>query len=294
MARIVLFALAAACLASLSLAGSEGVFDSNGVKIHYVTEGEGQPLVLIHGWMADTTMWGRDEAGNTKLDATKAQGFQLIALDCRGHGKSDKPLDPARYGPEQAADVVRLLDHLELEQAHLLGYSSGAFIAGAVAATHPERVLSVIFAGQAPLVAGAPASFGEIDVFARIVAQGGDLGEYILAVTPSGQPRPTAEQASAIADYLFAGKDVEALALAGQSFPLLEVTREALARCTAPFLFLHGADESAHVKGRVASVHRLLGRGKVVLIEGGDHMTTLAKPEFSSSVLEFLRSVPGR
>ena len=116
----------------------------------------------------------------------------MIALDCRGHGKSDKPHDPEKYGPEMAADVVRLLDHLKIEKAHLIGYSSGAFIAGKVAATHPKRVLSVVYAGQAPLVAGAKSSdSSEVEVFAKAVDEGKDLGSYIIAVTPPGKPKPT-------------------------------------------------------------------------------------------------------
>lgn len=274
----------------LGTRAEEGVFESGGVEVHYVTAGEGEPLVLLHGWMADTTMWGRDAAGNTKLDTATAAGFQLIALDCRGHGKSAKPREPERYGVELAEDVVRLLDHLELEKAHLLGYSSGAFIAGKVAALHPERVLSVIFAGQAPLVAGTPASFSEVELFARLVEEGGDLAEYVLATMPADRPRPTPEQARVLADYLFAGKDVEGIALAGLSFPRLEATREELARCTAPMLFVHGGKESAHVQGRVASVRAALGRGELVVLEGGDHLTTLIQPEFSPTVLAFARA----
>src|SRR4051794_25376799 len=86
---------------------ADEVFDSNGVKIRYVTEGTGEPVVLIHGWMGDSSTWGRDRSGNTKLKGV--DGFRLIALDCRGHGKSDKPHDADQYGPEMAADVVRLL-----------------------------------------------------------------------------------------------------------------------------------------------------------------------------------------
>src|SRR5262249_32665934 len=152
--RALLTALVVCGLVPRPVAAADDVFDSNGVKIRYVTEGKGEPVVLIHGWMADSSMWGRDQSGNTKLDTKGADGFQLIALDCRGHGKSDKLYDPGKYGPEMAADVVRLLDHLKIEKAHLIGYSSGAFIAGKVAATHPERVKSVVYAGQAPLVEG--------------------------------------------------------------------------------------------------------------------------------------------
>jgi len=286
--------LLSALLSSSLLSGAplaeEGTFEADGVKLHYATEGKGEPLVLLHGWIADSTMWGRDAEGRVKLDAKGAEGFQLIALDCRGHGRSGAPREPEKYGVELAQDIVRLLDHLGLPKAHLLGYSSGAFIAGKFAALHPERVLSVVFAGQAPLVTGSPMSFSEVEFLAQIVAEGGELGEYVLGITPAGWPRPTPEQAQAYADFLFAGKDIEGIVLAGMSFPKLEVTREELARCTAPMLFMHGGKESEHVKGRVASVHALLGRGEVFVLPAGDHMTTLMQPEFTPKLLGFARA----
>lgn len=266
------------------------VFDSSGVKIRYVTAGKGEAVVLIHGWMGDSSMWGTDGKGNTRLNS--AEGFQAIALDCRGHGKSDKPHDPEKYGPELAADVVRLLDHLEIERAHLIGYSSGAFIAGKVAATHPERVLSVIYGGQAPVITGAvkPTDFSECEIFAKAVDEGGDLGSYVIAITPEGRPKPTREQAQAYAKFMFNGKDVKALAVAGSSFKELAVSADDLRKCQAPILFIHGGNESAHVKRRVAMVRELLGRGEVRIVDGGDHMTALAKPEFGTAIVEFLRA----
>ena len=279
-------------LVSRPAPADEGVFDSNGVKIRYVTEGKGEPVVLIHGWMGDSSMWGRDRSGNTKLDTTRTTGFQLIALDCRGHGQSDKPHDPAQYGPEMAADVVRLLDHLKIAKAHLIGYSSGAFIAGKVAATHPERVLSVAYAGQAPLIVGMKSTSGasEVEIFAQAVDEGKDLGAYIRAVTPADKPKLTEEQARTIARIMFNGKDLKALAAAGRGFKNLAVTEEQLKKCQAPILFIHGGNESDQVKHRVAAVHKLLGRGEVKIIAGADHITTLAKPEFGAALLEFLRA----
>jgi pimeloyl-ACP methyl ester carboxylesterase len=290
--RSLLTALAVCCLVPRPVAAADDVFDSNGVKIRYVTEGQGEPVVLIHGWMGDSSTWGRDWSGNTKLNTKGADGFQLIALDCRGHGKSEKPHDPEKYGPEMAADVVRLLGHLKLEKAHFIGYSSGAFIAGKVAATHPERVLSVVYAGQAPLVAGAKSSSrsSEVEVFAKAVDEGKDLGSYIIAVTPPGKPKPTEEQAKAIATFLYAGKDVKAFAAAGRSLKSLAVTEEQLDKCQAPILFIHGGNESDQVKEKVAAVRKLLGRGEVKIVEGGDHISTLTKPKFASAILEFLRS----
>lgn len=272
------------------------VFDSNGVKIRYVAVGaEGaQAVVLIHGWMSDSTMWGNDGRGHTKLKG--ADGFRVIALDCRGHGKSDKPHNPAIYGVEMAADVVRLLDHLKIEKAHLIGYSSGSFIAGKVAATHPERVLSVIYAGQGPVIEGhvKPTDFAECDAFAEAVNKGDDLSSYVIAITPADRPQPTAEQAKAIAKFMFFGKDVQAIAAAGSTFKDLAVSVDDLKKCQAPILFIRGGNESAHVKGRVAMVHELLGLGEVKIIEGGDHMTTLARPEFGAAIIEFLRASAGK
>src|SRR5262245_33663713 len=186
--RALLTVIAVCCLAPKFADAADDVFDSNGVKIRYVTEGSGEAVVLIHGWMGDSSMWGRDLFGNTKLK--HADGFQLIALDCRGHGKSDKPHDIDKYGPEMAADVVRLLDHLKIEKAHLIGYSSGSFIAGTVAATQPQRVLSIVYAGQAPLVKepipaeSKSSGTSEVEIFAKAVDEGKELGVYIIAVWP--------------------------------------------------------------------------------------------------------------
>lgn len=276
--------LACSAIPALS-AAQDAYFDSNGVKIHYVTAGEGEAVVLIHGWMGDTTMWGADAAGNTKL--SPLPGFEVIAIDCRGHGKSDKFYDPKQYGAEMAEDVVRLLDHLKIKKAHLIGYSMGSFIVGKVAATHPDRVLSIVYGGQAPLLTGESGS-KEIEVFAKAVDEGKGLGAYILYVSPSDKPKPTEEQADAIAKYMFGKKDVKALAAAGLSFNGLEVTSDALVKCKAPTLFIYGSKESDNLHERVASLHKLLAGTEVKIIEGANHMTTLANPEFGSTLVGFL------
>jgi len=285
-----LLATAIAIFAIPFAQATDGFFDSNGVKIRYVTEGKGEAVVLIHGWMGDSSMWGRDADGNTKLDASSVDGFQVIALDCRGHGQSDKPHDPDKYGLEMAADVVRLLDHLKIKKAHLIGYSMGAFIAGNVAATHPERVLSVIYGGQAPLIVGAPSSgSNEVEVFAKAVDEGKGLGPYILNVM-EGKMKLTLDQANAIANSLYKGKDVKAFAVSGLSLGKLEVKAEDLRKCKAPTLFIYGGKESAYVKDRIADARKTIAGSEVKVIEGSDHVTTLARPEFGAAIVEFLRA----
>lgn len=267
----------------------DAVFDSNGVEIHYVSAGEGEPVVLLHGWMSDVSMWGR-------LDTNPAtEQYQLIAVDLRGHGKSDKPHDPEQYGPEMAEDVVRLLDHLELKKAHLIGYSMGAIVAGKIAATHPDRVLSIVYGGQAPIlthdVNAAKVDAREIEVFAKAVEEGKGLGSYLIDVTPADKPKMSEEYANALAKVLYDGKDVKAFAAAGRGIKNLDVTLDQLAKCTAPMLFIHGSKEVEATKLRSALIVEELGRGELKVIEGTDHMTTLLDPEFGDTIDEFLEGI---
>lgn len=284
--------LAAIMLMSFSFPAyaADSYFDSNGVKIRYVTEGTGEAVVLIHGWMGDSSMWGRDELGETKLNKSGVKGFQFIALDGRGHGKSGKPHDVAKYGTEMAKDILRLLDHLKIKKAHFVGYSSGAYIAGNIVANNPKRVLSVVYAGQAPVLEGWKESdFSEVDAFSRAVEEN-DLVSYLISLSPPNSPKPTREQVEAVAKYLYEGKDVKALAAAGSSFKKLSVSGKKLKKYKGPILFIYGANESDHVKARVTTVYKFLGRGEVKIIEGADHTTTLLKPEFGAALVNFWKN----
>ena len=265
-----------------------GFFDSNGIRIRYAAAGEGEPVVLVHGWMGDATMWGMDAAKNPKL--APLPGFRVIALDCRGHGQSDKPHDRGLYGTEMAMDVIRLMDHLEIPKAHLVGYSMGAFIVGKIAAAQPARVISAVYGGQVPLVVGAPPSGSrETAVFAQAVEEGKGMGPYLLEVLPPGRAKLTLEQANVLAEFMLKGKDAKALAAAGLSFDDLQVEEKDLAACPAPALFIYGSLESEHLKGRVEALRHALPKADVVVIEGGDHITTLARPAFGAAIREFLQ-----
>jgi pimeloyl-ACP methyl ester carboxylesterase len=283
--RCLLAALVAFSLASKPAVGADDVFDSNGVKIRYVTAGKGEPIVLLHGWMSDVGMWGRLDTNPT------AKEYQLIAFDLRGHGKSDKPHEPDQYGPEMAEDVVRLLDHLKLPKAHLVGYSMGAIVAGKVAATHPDRVLSVVYGGQAPILTPkVKADAREIEAFAKAVEEGKGLGSYLLEVMPGDKAKMTEEEANTLAKVLYGNKDVKAFAAAGRGIKHLDVTADQLKKCTAPILFIHGSKEAEATRARAAAIIKLLGRGEIKVIDGADHTTTLSKPEFGKAIEAFLRA----
>ena len=102
-------------------------FDSDGVGIAYSDEGEGEPILLIHGFASNVAANWRDVGW---IGALAAAGRRVIALDNRGHGQSEKLYDPSCYGaPSMAEDARRLLDHLGIARADVMGYSMGARIA---------------------------------------------------------------------------------------------------------------------------------------------------------------------
>lgn len=126
-------------------------FNSAGVKIHYKVQGHGEPVVLIHGLYSSGRMnW---EVPGTA--ALLAKHFCVITMDCRGHGQSDKPEAEGAYGTNMVEDVVRLMDHLEIRQARVAGYSMGGMIGMKLAVTHPERVSRLVLGGMGWHKAGA-------------------------------------------------------------------------------------------------------------------------------------------
>jgi pimeloyl-ACP methyl ester carboxylesterase len=115
-----------------------------GVKIHYVVEGKGEPVVLIHGlYSSADSNWKK-----TGVIAELAKDHQVIALDLPGHGQSDKPEKEEAYGLQMMEDVIAVLDHLKIQKAHIVGYSLGGMIVAKLLATHPERALSGTLGGM--------------------------------------------------------------------------------------------------------------------------------------------------
>jgi len=127
-------------------------FDSNGVKIAYMMAGKGEPVILVHGAYSDAELnWQRP--GTFDL---LARHNEVIALDLRGFGKSDKPTGDADYGQPMVEDIARLMDHLQIQKAHIIGYSIGGIIAMKFVVDHPDRVRSAALGGIAWLREGRP------------------------------------------------------------------------------------------------------------------------------------------
>ena len=143
--------LTVVALVGLSSAAADE-FDSDGVRIHYTVSGKGEPVILIHGLYSSAKMnW--DMPGTT---AELAKHYQVIALDNRGHGQSDKPEAEGQYGVKMVEDVVRLMDHLHIAKAHVAGYSMGGMITMKLLTLHPDRVISAVLGGMGWLQADTP------------------------------------------------------------------------------------------------------------------------------------------
>jgi len=122
------------------------IVDNNGVPIYYETEGNGPPLVLLHGSFCSLENWG--DYGYVEV---LRKTHRLILLDSRGHGRSGKLHDSASYNlASRVSDVVAVMDDLNIETAHFMGYSMGGWIGFGLAQYVPQRFRSMILGGAHP------------------------------------------------------------------------------------------------------------------------------------------------
>ena len=251
-------------------------FDSNGVRIHYLIGGSGEPVVLIHGWSASAEMW-------RPLMDDLSRDHQVIALDCRGHGQSGKPHDPAAYGIETVTDIVRLLDHLGIRKAHIAGYSMGGSIALKLLMEHPGLFLTAIIGGSTGF--REPADFDtEETPLIKSLRSGMPLSEAMIANAPPNWPKPTPEQ-RAMMKQMDVGQDPIALAAQRLGNRGLKVDYKKLKKTSVPTLLVCGSLDNP---ARFDALRAILPRAEFVTIEGARHGDTPNNPEFAKAVRDFL------
>ena len=125
-------------------AAEDRFFTSDGIQIHFIDEGHGTPVLLIHGYTSDIDSGWRNRG---VINGLISAGYRVVAYDNRGHGKSDKPKDVSMYGLNMVEDGRRLLDYLDIDRAHVVGYSMGARLANKLRELHPDRVISLTVGG---------------------------------------------------------------------------------------------------------------------------------------------------
>jgi pimeloyl-ACP methyl ester carboxylesterase len=241
-------------------------FESDGVRLHYELHGpeDGRPIVLVHGFASHYRLnW----VGTRWQETLTGAGFRIAGLDCRGHGSSDKPHDPAAYAVRtMAADVRGLLDHLGLETADYLGFSMGARIGLQAVLDFPERWRKVVLAGLG--------TSGAIDQAASIARafRGG---------------KPDTEVAETFFKFASGhrGNDLEALAACIEgAAPVLD--HASLAAITTPILVVIG-DRDELVSGAEDLVAEI-PTSRLVTVPGRDHLGTVPAREFKDATLAFL------
>lgn len=274
-------ALLALAMLTTGLPGwaGEGFVEKDGIKIRYTVQGEGEPVVLIHGFGVNPAIqW--DIPGVTPA---LAKDFKVITIDNRGHGRSSKPRDPDKYGMEMVEDVIRLLDHLDIRKAHLVGYSMGSFITQKIMTTHPDRVLSATLGG-AGWVEKMDTTF--VEGLAADLEAGRGVGLLMDRLTPPGKPKLNAEQLKGVNQMFGLLNDPKALAAVLRGWKQLAVSEAALKSCTVPTLALIGSDDP--LKDGVDALPGRLKNLRVVVIRGADHMDTYGRPEFIKELQTFL------
>jgi len=272
-----------------SAIAAEQSFDSNGVKVAYLDEGKGEAVVLLHGFgTSGEEMWTKLPLAPTQF-ISALKDYRVLIPDQRGHGKSDKPHDPKQYGKEMADDVVRLLDHVKVKKAHVVGYSMGALIAGKLLVDHPDRLLSVTFGGGSPVYLPSKEA-GPLEATIESLEKGKGIGPLILALLPEGAEKPTPEQLSAFSDLFLKGKDPKALAAVLRGFSGLVVTEAELKAVEVPVQFVYGSKEVKFLTAGIQAAKKVIPKADVVVIDKGTHVDTFTMPEFRKAVVGFLKA----
>ena len=231
---------------------------SGDAAIYYEIEGSGPGLVLMHGTTGSTQEW-RDGGYVDALRAT----HQLVLIDQRGHGKSDKPHNSKLYDWELLVDdVIAVLNDCGLDAPIVAGYSAGSFIALGLAMTHPERVSALVLGGASTQWAGASARVLEF------LSQG--MESFLRATLEANGPLPQRDRNRILAN------DPEAVAASLQGTRCLP-SKEMLAQFSKPsFIFVGEQDP------RLASSKEMvswLPNAELAVVPGRDHYHTFFSSE---------------
>lgn len=243
-------------------------FHHGDVEIAYLDEGDGDPVVLVHGFASSKNVnW----VYPTWVSELRKNQFRVIAFDNRGHGDSSKLYDPEDYHTgTMASDITALMDHLEIERADIMGYSLGARMMGVLAQSRPERVRSAIFGGL---------GIGLI--------KGGGPGESVAkaleAPSLDDVTDPVGRMFRAFADQT--RSDHRALAACLRGSRRLMTEAEAASIAVPTLIAVGTADEIA---GSAEALANIIPGAEVLDIPNRDHMRAVGDKVYKEGVLSFL------
>jgi pimeloyl-ACP methyl ester carboxylesterase len=245
-------------------------FHNGAVEIAYLDEGEGEPIVLVHGFASSKNVnW----VYPTWVSELKKSGRRVIALDNRGHGDSAKLYDSEDYHiGTMASDVTALMDHLEIARADVMGYSLGGRMTAWLAHRAPQRIRSAILGGigMGLILGGGP---------------GENVASALEAETLDDVTDPVGHTFRAFADQTRSDRRALAACLRGSRRLM---TREEAADITVPVLIAVGTTDE--IAGSAADLAAVIPGSQVLDIPDRDHMRAVGDKVYKSGVIEFLSS----
>jgi pimeloyl-ACP methyl ester carboxylesterase len=249
---------------SLPKAAHSGYAPVNGIKIWYAVFGHGQPVILLHGGLANSNYWGNQVPA-------LAKHYQVIVMDSRGHGRSTRNDRPYGYDL-MASDVVALMDYLKIQKAAIVGWSDGAILGLDIAIHHPER-LTKLFAFAANSDPSGVADISKSDVFNAYIARAEKEYEH-LSATPT--------QYKAFLDQI------------GKMWATQPNFTEAQLRgITTPTWIVDADHDEAIKRENTEYMAKMIPNSGLLLQPEVSHFSFLQDPQqFTNDVLHFLQRVP--
>ncbi|EJF88766.1 alpha/beta fold hydrolase [Bartonella tamiae] len=247
-------------------------FDHDGFKLAFRQNGDGDPILLIHGFASSSLInWYSPGWFRTLNEA----GYRVIAIDNRGHGLSDKSHDPSVYLPEfMANDALALLNYLGINKSHVMGYSMGARISAFMCLHSPSLVKNVIFGG---LGIGMVTGAGHWEPVAKAL-----LAENIETIDD-----PRGLMFRKFADRTKSDKQALAACVITSK---KELTAEQVHSIKQPALVAVGSLDE--ISGEAEPLTALLPHGETLVIPNRDHMLAVGDPIYKKGVIEFLSKHP--
>ena len=243
-------------------------FHNGAVEIAYLDEGEGDPIVLVHGFASTKNVnW----VYPTWVSELKKNGRRVIAFDNRGHGDSSKLYDPTAYEVvTMAGDIAALMDHLNIERADVMGYSLGSRMTAVLARSQPKRLRSAIFGGI---------GIGLIE--------GGGPGENVVQALEADSldevTDPVGRTFRAFADQTRSDRRALAACLRGSRRLM---TRDEAAEIAVPVLIAVGTSDE--IAGSPEALGKIIPGSQVLNIPNRDHMRAVGDKVYKAGVLDFL------
>jgi pimeloyl-ACP methyl ester carboxylesterase len=240
------------------------------VRIAFEEAGEGAPIVLVHGFASDRVQNWRAPGWYQTLAGA---GRRVIALDCRGHGESDKPHDPNSYGDRMVDDIAAVMAAAGTAQADVMGYSMGGMLTIGLMMRRPGLVKRAVIAGVGETY------FHEAPQ--RRIA----IADALEVSDPSVLADPIQKQFRLFAGQK--GKDLVALAACMRKERTV-YGHDELGEWNNEVLVVCG--EKDNLTGRPDGLAKAFGRGRAVTVPNRDHMTAVGDKVYKQAVLEFLKA----